>query len=70
MGILTYPEVYVKEVLSGIHTIAGVSTFITMFLGRSIKGQLDKQKQIKVSEINNDVFRILRKSVNTLIIDR
>lgn len=42
MGTLTYPGVYVKEVPSGVRTIAGVSTSIAMFLGRAKKGQLNK----------------------------
>ena len=42
MSNLTYPGVYIKEVPSGVRTIAGVSTSIAMFLGRAKKGQLNK----------------------------
>ena len=36
---LTYPGVYIQEVSGGVRTIAGVSTSITAFIGRSKKGQ-------------------------------
>lgn len=36
----TYPGVYVQEVPSGVRTIAGVSTSITLFIGRTDKGPL------------------------------
>ena len=31
----TYPGVYVQEVPSGVRTIVGVSTSITLFVGRT-----------------------------------
>ncbi len=34
----TYPGVYIEEVSSGVHTIIGVSTSITAFLGRTAQG--------------------------------
>ncbi len=34
----TYPGVYVEEVPSGVHTIVGVATSITAFLGRTQRG--------------------------------
>src|SRR5262245_15693704 len=37
---LSYPGVYVVEVPSGVHTITGVATSITAFLGRATKGTL------------------------------
>lgn len=36
----TYPGVYVQEVASGVRTIVGVSTSITLFLGRTGQGPL------------------------------
>ena len=35
---LTYPGVYVEEVPSGVHTIIGVATSITAFIGRTARG--------------------------------
>jgi len=35
---LTYPGVYIEEIPSGVHTIIGVATSITAFLGRAISG--------------------------------
>lgn len=34
----TYPGVYVQEISSGVHTITGVATSITAFLGRASRG--------------------------------
>src|SRR5207244_8423703 len=34
----TYPGVYVQELSSGVHTITGVATSITAFLGRASRG--------------------------------
>jgi hypothetical protein len=38
---LTYPGVYVEEIPSGVHTITGVSTSITAFVGRTARGPVD-----------------------------
>lgn len=35
---LTYPGVYVQEISSGVHTITGVATSITAFVGRAARG--------------------------------
>jgi phage tail sheath protein FI len=35
---LTYPGVYIEEIPSGVHTITGVATSITAFIGRASKG--------------------------------
>jgi phage tail sheath protein FI len=35
---LTYPGVYVREVPSGVHTITGVATSITAFIGQAARG--------------------------------
>lgn len=39
---LTYPGVYVEEIPSGVHTITGVATSITAFIGRSERGHVDE----------------------------
>jgi len=39
---VSYPGVYVQEIPSGVHTITGVSTSIAAFLGRTMKGPLDR----------------------------
>ncbi len=38
---LTYPGVYVEELPSGVHTITGVATSITAFVGRAARGPVD-----------------------------
>src|SRR5256885_9740548 len=35
---VTYPGVYIEEVPSGVHTIAGVATSITAFVGYTSRG--------------------------------
>jgi len=39
---VTYPGVYVEEVSSGVHTITGVATSITAFIGCALRGPLDE----------------------------
>ena len=39
---LSYPGVYLEEITSGVHTITGVATSITAFIGRAWKGPLDE----------------------------
>ncbi len=39
---LTYPGVYVEEIPSGVHTITGVATSITAFIGRAERGDIDE----------------------------
>lgn len=43
---LTYPGVYVEEVPSGVHTIVGVATSITAFIGRAERGPVDDATRI------------------------
>lgn len=38
----TYPGVYIEEVPSGVHTITGVATSITAFIGRAISGPVNQ----------------------------
>jgi phage tail sheath protein FI len=39
---LTYPGVYIEEISSGVHTITGVATSITAFVGRALRGPTDQ----------------------------
>ena len=39
---LTYPGVYVEELPSGVHTITGVATSITTFIGWAPQGPVDQ----------------------------
>jgi uncharacterized protein len=43
----SYPGVYVEEIPSGVRTITGVSTSITAFIGRTLKGKLDEPIRIQ-----------------------
>lgn len=38
----TYPGVYIEELSSGVRTITGVATSITVFIGRALQGLTDK----------------------------
>jgi uncharacterized protein len=38
----TYPGVYIEEIASGVRTITGVATSITAFIGRAVRGPVDK----------------------------
>jgi phage tail sheath protein FI len=42
----TYPGVYVEEISSGVHTITGVSTSVTAFLGAAKRGPINKAVHI------------------------
>lgn len=42
----TYPGVYIQELPSGVHTIAGVSTSVTAFVGAAQKGPVDTPVRI------------------------
>ena len=39
---VSYPGVYIQEVLSGVRTITGVATSVTAFFGRANKGPLNR----------------------------
>jgi phage tail sheath protein FI len=41
----TYPGVYVQEIASGVRTIAGVGTSITVFMGRAKRGPMEMPVQ-------------------------
>jgi phage tail sheath protein FI len=38
---LSYPGVYIEEISSGVHTITGVATSITAFIGRTLRGPVN-----------------------------
>jgi phage tail sheath protein FI len=42
----TYPGVYVEEIPSGAHTITGVSTSVTAFLGTTKRGPIDRAVRV------------------------
>src|SRR5262245_51305670 len=42
----TYPGVYIEEIPSGVHTITGVSTSITAFVGYTARGVIDEAVHI------------------------
>ncbi len=47
MPVLTnYPGVYIEEISSGVHTITGVATSITAFLGRAARGPTNEPTTI------------------------
>jgi phage tail sheath protein FI len=43
---LSYPGVYIEEISSGVHTITGVATAITAFIGRAKNGPVDEPVSI------------------------
>jgi phage tail sheath protein FI len=46
MSTFTCPGVYIQEIPSGVRTITGVSTSITVFIGWASKGPVDKAQRI------------------------
>ena len=52
----TYPGVYIQELPSGVHTIAGVSTSTTAFVGRAAKGPIDEPTVITSFEDYQRIF--------------
>lgn len=45
--LITYPGVYVEEIPSGVHTINGVETSITAFIGRALRGPINEPVHIR-----------------------
>src|SRR5260370_14219952 len=43
---LSFPGVYIEELTSGVHTITGVATSITAFIGRAAKGPVNQATTI------------------------
>ncbi len=52
----TYPGVYIQEIPSGVHTIVGVSTSTTAFVGRAASGPLNDPRVITSFEGYQRVF--------------
>lgn len=50
---LSYPGVYIEEIPSGVRTITGVATSITAFVGRALRGPIDKDEQNSPVTINS-----------------
>lgn len=44
---LTHPGVYIEEISSGVRTITGVATSITAFVGRALRGPVDKPVRVQ-----------------------
>lgn len=44
---LTYPGVYIEEVPSGVRTIVGVATSITAFVGRALRGPVNRPVRVQ-----------------------
>ena len=45
--VLRYPGVYIEEVPSSVHTIAGVATSITAFVGRALRGPVNTPVRVQ-----------------------
>ena len=43
---LSYPGVYIEEIPSGVHTITGVATSVTAFVGVANRGPINKAVRI------------------------
>ena len=52
----TYPGVYIEELPSTVRTITGVSTSITAFVGRALKGPVNEPKTIHSFEDYGRIF--------------
>jgi len=46
-SVLSYPGVYIEEVPSGVRTITGVATSITAFVGRALRGPVNRAVRIQ-----------------------
>jgi phage tail sheath protein FI len=56
---LNYPGVYIEELPSGVHTITGVSTSITAFVGSALSGPTDVATRIQSYEDYQRIFGAL-----------
>src|SRR2546428_12433127 len=45
-AVLTYPGVYIEDLPSSVHSITGVATSITAFIGRALRGPTDQPVRI------------------------
>jgi phage tail sheath protein FI len=46
-SVLSYPGVYIEEIPSGVRTITGVATSITAFIGRALRGEVDRAIRVQ-----------------------
>jgi phage tail sheath protein FI len=46
-AVLSYPGVYIEEVSSGVHSIAGVATSVTAFVGRTLWGPANEPIRVQ-----------------------
>ncbi|MGH9980751.1 MAG: phage tail sheath family protein [Nitrososphaeraceae archaeon] len=68
---LTYPGVYIEEVPSGVRTITGVSTSVTAFIGRALKGPIDKAMLIhNFSEFERIYGGLWKESYLAYVVDQ
>lgn len=61
----TFPGVYIQEKPSGVHTIVGVATSITAFIGRAQRGPVNLQKTINSFADYERIFGGLDRSSRT-----
>jgi phage tail sheath protein FI len=58
---LSYPGVYIEEIPSGVRTITGVATSITVFIGRALRGPVDMPVRVQsfgeYSRIFGDIWQ-------------
>jgi uncharacterized protein len=67
----TYPGVYVEEIPSGVHTITGVSTSVTAFVGRAWKGSMDKPVIItSLADLSRKFGGLWRKSTMSYAVEQ
>ena len=67
----TYPGVYVEEIPSGVHTITGVSTSVTAFVGRAWKGTMDRPVVItSLADFSRKFGGLWRKSTMSYAVEQ
>ena len=54
--LLTYPGVYIQELPSGVRSIIGVSTSLTAFIGRALRGPVNVPTAIRSYADFNRIF--------------
>lgn len=59
---LNYPGVYIEEIPSGVRTITGVATSITVFIGRALRGPVDTPVRVQsfgeYSRLFGDIWQL------------
>lgn len=67
----TYPGVYIEEIPSGVRTITGVSTSITAFIGRALKGPVNVATRIQsFGDFERQFGGLWEKSTLTYAVDQ